>query len=1616
MTSSDDPAFQKTAADLRRKIGECLDEMKFVYDYGGKATSKTTPPPGTFVISTFLGMGRMNENYYSRFEELWGNLSDHYASISAEAEFPSTIDKANKKSARTYYYSSCGYIETLKAEADAAKVSVAGVSTIQNQTVGGSGMRSKGLPKIQLPSFDGELINWPKFRDTYQSLVHSEESLSPMEKFHYLRTALRGCALSVITHLVLEEANYELAWKAVIDTYDNKRMLASAYLDQLLNFKPIQGTATAESLRVFLAKIADNVSAFNLLNITDKAEFILFHLAIRCLDPSTRDLFEMSHKDVQFPTIELLSKFVRERSLALQLVSNINPMAHSSNSNKTYNHETSKSSFPKPKTPKTKSLLVENKRAPERKASVAYPTCIVCKSEQHHLLSCQQFHQASTDQKWNLLKGFTGCFNCLDPLHTVQACKSKWHCRFCPKRHHSSLHRTPVNPNTSLSTLVHTPSPVTQATTSMSLNSATPNVEHIILGTAIAEVMDARGQFQSIRIVIDSGSQNSFVTHKCFNKLGLTMTKAQRKISGIGQTIFEGAKGMSTCIIKPRNSNHPQLKTEVLVVSSITSYLPSVPLPMEVVSMVKGFTLADPCFWKPGPIDFLLGADLFPEIWTGSVVTIQENLPRLFSSIFGHIVIGKVGGLSDTPSSTSLFTMETRDDLNFQLQRFWEIEEPLSPQHSIDPDAVRCEEHFQDTHHRMPDGRYVVRLPFRDDIVQLGDSSGVALRRFFNLEKKLSRDPAIQEKYHKFMHEYLVLDHMAVSSTPSKFVIPHHSVVKQDHNDIKLRVVFDASVKVQNGSLNQHLLVGEKLQSNIREVLLRFRRHKVAFTTDIVKMFRMILVDPQDRKYQRIFWRFSEDEEVQTFELKTVTYGLACAPFQALRVLRQLVADHGSEFPLAAQVLQSNIYVDDILAGADSLQSALEVQQQTISLLEKGCFHLSKWASNSTAILSAVSEHSTSDPVTLASDEDTWVNILGLQWDPAKDTFQFTITPPAPIFTKRGILSTVARLYDPLGFLTPTILLMKSFIQELWKLSLDWDDTVPSHIKENWSSILEEFPMIAGIQIPRYLHTTASTEFQVVGFADASQKGYAAVIYLRVRKDDSWVPNLLIAKSKLAPTKTMSIPRLELSAAWLLAQLYSSLSEFLSSISSHMRNPVFFTDSSITLGWINSPSYNLKVFVANRVSKIQELTDVSAWKHVASEENPSDVASRGIMPSQLAQQSLWWSGPSWLQLNEEYWPHSAINFPPILPEVKEAPASLVTTEVMIDPIILWMGRFSSYYTLIRAAAWIQRWLYNCKHVGCCCCPMRTGNLKRFEFEEGFRFCIKKVQQQYLQGPSVDFVKTKYADLRPYCDDQGIWRVGGRLRHSNLQDTQKHPILLPRQCHLSDILVDYYHQTYLHPGPNTLQAIIQRRFWIPSLRRLIRHRGFHCNRCFKSKAKALTPLMGDLPSYRVIGGRAFLHVGIDFAGPFALKESQRRKAALGKAYLCLYVCMATKAIHLEVVSRLTTDAFLACFQRFTARRGLPSDVYTDCGSNFLGASSYLKELFQWLVSGETTQELQDYAMKTTFNWHFNPPQTPHMGGIWEAGVKSVKTHLRLTVGDTALTFEELATVFSKLKPC
>ncbi|GFX32517.1 integrase catalytic domain-containing protein [Trichonephila clavipes] len=458
------------------------------------------------------------------------------------------------------------------------------------------------------------------------------------------------------------------------------------------------------------------------------------------------------------------------------------------------------------------------------------------------------------------------------------------------------------------------------------------------------------------------------------------------------------------------------------------------------------------------------------------------------------------------------------------------------------------------------------------------------------------------------------------------YFIPHLGVYRSDKKTSKLRVVFNASSATTNGySLNSLQYNGGVAQNDLFSIMVRFRKHIFAFIADVQKMYRMIWINPDQRKLQRILWRENMDEPIKTFELSTVTYGTTSAPFLATRTLKQLALDEAGNFPLGSSVVMSDMYIDDVLTGAETLLEAKELKNQLINIFAKGGMVLHKWCGNNTELIEVSENYDFSD--------SSEIKVLGVYWNPKHDCFSFRVKIDLhELNTKRDVLSTIARIYDPLGLLGPVVAKAKIFLQKLWMLKIDWTDLLPDTINREWRQFVESLQVVNDININRCIVVEQPEVIELHGFSDASQSAYGAVVYCKsITSDGKMLVHLIASKSRVAPTKQTTIPRLELCAAVLLAKLVHRVKQ---ALKLNVTNTFLWSDSMIVLSWIRKESYQLKTFVANRIATIQEMTSSEQWRYVATEDNPADFVSRGMDSLKLKTCELWWNGPKFLMSNQ----------------------------------------------------------------------------------------------------------------------------------------------------------------------------------------------------------------------------------------------------------------------------------------------------------------------------------------------------------------------------------------------
>ncbi|XP_065072720.1 uncharacterized protein LOC135697066 [Ochlerotatus camptorhynchus] len=867
------------------------------------------------------------------------------------------------------------------------------------------------------------------------------------------------------------------------------------------------------------------------------------------------------------------------------------------------------------------------------------------------------------------------------------------------------------------------------------------------------------------------------------------------------------------------------------------------------------------------------------------------------------------------------------------------------------------------------------------------------------MQRQLQRDPEKYVLYHKYVEEFLENNHITRIAPdpnhPKIIYLAHHGVIKAESSTTKLRVVFNAAKNSSNGlSLNDLLATGPIVQDTLYNLLMNFRLYPVVLTSDLTKMFLQVKVTEEDSERIRILWQ-EFGQPMAEYGLNTVTFGMSCALFLATRTLNQLGEDEGIEFPLAKEAIK-DFYVDDLLIGAATREEAKQKRQQITEMMKRGGFEIRKWASNDREVLDDIPPEDRAVSVVHTVDSQETIKTLGVQWQHREDLFTFKASddPIKECFTKREVLSTIAKIFDPLGLIGPIVVIAKMMMQELWKIQTDWSEPLPNQFNHRWRIYLVYLRNVWQIKVPRRcISVPQPVQYHLHGFCDASLEVYGAAVYLRAIDENGDISShLLGSKSRVAPINRPSLPRLELCAATLLAELIKAMK---STLRIPIHQTLAFSDSTTTLAWIAGDPARWKIYVANRVATINTIIPASDWRHVPTKQNPADLLTHGVAPCVLALSKLWWHEPDWE-------PSTTTEAPVPNPTRKEE--EVINTEVRRQqPILAYLmtyrdviedilHKYSSYTKLLRVTAWIIRFSENCQLER----AQRTvGPLSVIEINAAKRLLIRYTQHQAYAAEISALEKckplpdrSKLLPLSPFVESN-LLRVGGRLARSNLEYTAKHPLIIPAESRLATIIFNHEHLRNHHLGATSLLSAVRETFWVPHGRKLARNTIWKCVPCHKNAPNRgmLQQIMGQLPETRVTPAPPFFHCAL------------RR---------------ANHAVHLEAVSKLSTKAFLAAMRRFVARRGHCGHMYSDNGTNFVGADNEMRYWYRKISSSDHNNRVADFLAMGGTQWHFNPPGSPHMGGLWEAAIKSAKHHLNIVTQKARLTFEEFGTLLAEIE--
>lgn len=833
------------------------------------------------------------------------------------------------------------------------------------------------LPTVSIPNFSGAHTEWKTFYDLFRSIVHKNEKLPGSHKFQYLLGALSGDARDLIAGFDVCDDDYPKAWKLLTEIYNDKPSMFVHIMNKFSGLEPAVNE-NADHLRELVKSTSACFKSLASIGILqENVDAIITYYLIRKLPVGTLAYWEEIRNRKSLPSFDALKACIETRIRVCATISSIKSemnVASSSVESKAENNKYHQFKSQPPKKKNIKSYHSSSKQTssavpaslssnpPEKKFS-----CPVCNGDGHPLRTCDKFLSASAAERKTIINKIQHCMNCLAYNHHESKCRSSHTCFTCGERHHSLLHTSKASAETvnrvAAHTLASVPSSVVEYS---SCNTRTKSPSNsVLLATAIVTVLDVDGEAHAFRALIDQGSEASFITESALLALRLPKTSVQAIINGIG-TSNSQSKHMTSFTLRSPNDVNFSINVEALVMGKITNLLPSSSIKSQLWSHLIDLTLADPSYNRTGRIDLILGSDVFAQILMEGVRIGPEGSPVAQQTHLGWILSGKIS--NEPQRGISVTTLHATSSIESLMERFLAAES-VEDANPLSSEEQWCEKFFMDTHCRNEEGRFKVRLPFRfhfDSSAMLGRSREIAIKRLLQLERRFSQDIELKKEYSKAINEHVALGRMQPTTsdelerenhTCASAYLPHHAVIKDSSSSTKLRVVFDASRKTSNGkSLNDVLLVGPTIQSDIVTIIVNWRFHRIAFTADVQKMYLQVMVDPQDIEYQRIVWRNNPTEPIKDYSLNRLTFGTSCAPYIAIKSMKQLADYEKEKYPEAAVVIANDTYVDDVISGGDDVPSVQKLQQDLSMLMQSGGFDLKKWSSNCNEILQQIPE------------------------------------------------------------------------------------------------------------------------------------------------------------------------------------------------------------------------------------------------------------------------------------------------------------------------------------------------------------------------------------------------------------------------------------------------------------------------------------------------------------------------------------------------------------------------------------------------------------------------------------------------------------------------------------
>ncbi|XP_062566787.1 uncharacterized protein LOC134229094 [Saccostrea cucullata] len=1078
-------------------------------------------------------------------------------------------------------------------------------------------------------------MDYQRFIRQFNTRVCANTS-SYEERLNFLLQFTSGEANRIVTgysHLNAE-SGYKAAMDEFKDRYGDPDIVAQAYVKKALNWSSIKqdNARGLDDYAIFLTECqhaVNNVASARALEYPENMKLIIKKLPFYLQEKWRNVVYELKdrRKVVKF---ENLVKFVRkEAKKANDPIYGREVMNISTSS--THGQNVKPATFSKQKgnfaTKTVESHLSTNNYAYEQhrpKSSGFVKPCAYCQGTSHSLEECRNIMKLPLKDRYEVLKSKGLCFSCLRSGHLKEACQHKLYCVHCKKCHPSILHVIPRQGKEN---------PVTTDQNNNSSSAAVSSTAHMGAGDSVRQALPVipvrlksrnSDKFITTYAFLDSGSTATFCTEEIARSLHLEGKKTVLNLTTMGQQRTENCSILSGLEVSDLNGDHtidlPPIYTQ-----------PDLPISKKDIG-----TSEDLHRW--------------PHLRDVHIDTIDSDVDSL-----GWVINGPLDTRPENGTYSTYVTVN-RIDARLEEQVRYQFNHDFS-ERAIDdvPEPSRDDRRFLDfvtNSVRFENGHYVIGLPFKSENVIMPNNRKQAEQRLNSLAKKLCSDSEFHDNYKAFMDK--IISEGYARKVPIEdlnqddghvWYLPHHGVLHPKKK--KLRVVFDCAARFQGTSLNEQLLQGPNLTNTLIGTLMRFREEEIAVMGDIDSMFYQVRVPPQDATFLRFLWWKDGNPSNSLLEYQMIVhlFGATSSPSCANFCLRKTAQDWSGHFSdeTIKTVLQ-NFYVDDCLKSVNSVRNAVTLVKELQGILESGGFHISKWISNSREVMYSIPKSDRAKEVKdLDLDYDTLPveRALGIQWCVNSDIFQFKLDFNRKPLTRRGILSMVSGVFDPLGFLAPLLLKAKIILQELCKLQLGWDDKIPDDTATQWNNWYQDLEKLRDFKVNRCLKPYGFHPLmvQLHHFADASETGYGTVSYLCMENASGERHcSFIMGKSRVAPLKTTSIPRLELTAATVAVRTNRML---LRELNIPVHRITYWTDSMAVLRYIQNSTARFYTFVANRLAVIHEGSQPTDWRYINTRLNPVDHASRGISADGLLKQENWIKPPNFLFEPEDHWPTPA---------------------------------------------------------------------------------------------------------------------------------------------------------------------------------------------------------------------------------------------------------------------------------------------------------------------------------------------------------------------------------------